>query len=221
MAKSLIDVSDALYDYLLSVSLRETPELGALREETRQHSLHRMQISADQGQFMRFLAELIEAKDAIEVGTFTGFSALSVALSLPDDGKLICCDISDEYTSVGRPYWERAGVAHKIDLRLGPALATLDGLLEQGGSGQFDMIFIDADKSNYMHYYERSLKLLRVGGLLLIDNVLWGGSVIKESDHSEDTLAIRALNKALHSDERVSLSLVPIGDGVTLLRKRG
>ena len=220
MANRTIDLTDRLYDYLLKVSLREPPLLAELRAETAKLPDAVMQISPEQGQFMALLVQLIGARRAIEVGTFTGYSALCVASALPARGKLIACDISEEYTSVGRPYWERAGVASKIDLRLGPALDTLRSLLADGAAGSFDFAFIDADKKEYDGYYEAILELLRPGGLVAIDNVLWGGAVADSRKRDADTVAIRALNKKLHDDERVSLSLLPIGDGVTLARKR-
>jgi len=220
MANRTIDLTDRLYDYLLKVSLREPPLLAELRAETAKLPDAVMQISPEQGQFMALLVQLIGARRAIEVGTFTGYSALCVASALPARGKLIACDISKEYTSVGRPYWERAGVAGKIDLRLGPALDTLRSLLAEGAAGSFDFAFIDADKKEYDGYYEAILELLRPGGLVAIDNVLWGGAVADSRKRDADTVAIRALNKKLHDDERVSLSLLPVGDGLTLARKR-
>jgi predicted O-methyltransferase YrrM len=220
MANRTIDLTDRLYDYLLKVSLREPPLLAELRAETAKLPDAVMQISPEQGQFMALLVELIGARRAIEVGTFTGYSALCVASALPARGKLIACDISEDYTSVGRPYWERAGVAGKIDLRLGPALDTLRSLLADGAAASFDFAFIDADKKEYDGYYEAILELLRPGGLVAIDNVLWGGAVADSRKRDADTVAIRALNKKLRDDERVSLSLLPIGDGLTLARKR-
>lgn len=220
MSNRTIDLTDDLYDYLLQVSLREPPLLARLREATKAVPFAAMQISPEQGQFMRLLVELIGARRTLEVGTYTGYSALSVALSLPPDGQVVACDISDEYTAVGRPYWAEAGVAEKIDLRLGPAAETLDALIAEGGAGRFDFAFIDADKTNYLKYYEQALVLVRQGGLIAIDNVLWNGAVVDFADESDDTLAIRALNAKLADDARVSLSLVPIGDGLTLARKR-
>lgn len=220
MSNRTIDLTDDLYDYLLQVSLREPPLLARLREATKAVPFAAMQISPEQGQFMRLLVELIGARRTLEVGTYTGYSALSVALSLPPDGQVVACDISDEYTAVGRPYWAEAGVAEKIDLRLGPAAETLDALIAEGGAGRFDFAFIDADKTNYLKYYEQALVLVRQGGLIAIDNVLWNGAVVDLADESDDTLAIRALNAKLADDARVSLSLVPIGDGLTLARKR-
>jgi len=220
MSNRTIDLTDRLYDYLLKVSLRESPLLAELRAETAKLPMAGMQISPEQGQFMALLAELIGARRALEVGTFTGYSSLVVALAMPADGKLVACDVSEEFTAIARRYWARAGVAAKIDLRLAPALDTLGKLLADGGAGTFDLAFIDADKKEYDGYYEAVLKLLRPGGLLLIDNVLWDGAVADPKKRDSDTLAIRALNKKLHDDKRISLSLIPIGDGLTLARKR-
>jgi O-methyltransferase len=168
---------------------------------------------------MHLLAGVIGARRALEIGTFTGYSSLCVASALPADGKLICCDVSEEYTSIARNYWRRAGLESKIELRLGPAVATLDALIE-AKVPEFDFVFIDADKTNYSNYYERALKLLRTGGLIAIDNVLWGGNVADPADNDEDTVAIRALNDKVRADERVTLSMIPLGDGLTLARKR-
>jgi predicted O-methyltransferase YrrM len=214
-----ISVDDRLYDYILANSLRESALLKALREETAKLPQAMMQISPEQGQFMALLVQLIGARRTIEVGTFTGYSSLVVALALPSDGHVIACDVSEEFTSVARRYWAKAGVAGKIDLRLAPALGTLDKLLADGEAGHFDFAFIDADKPNYLGYYERCLKLLRTGGLMAIDNVLWSGEVANPAITDANTKAIRALNKHVHKDTRVSMSLVPIGDGLTLLRK--
>jgi caffeoyl-CoA O-methyltransferase len=221
MSSRTIAVTDALYDYLLQVSLREPPVLRRLREFTRRRPHANMQISPEQGQFMALLVEMIGAKRAIEVGTFTGYSSISVALALPPRGRLICCDVSEDYTTIARRFWREAGVEHKIELRLAPAKKTLDGLLKAGQAGKFDFAFIDADKENYGAYYERALKLLRPGGVIAVDNVLWGGSVIDPADQSADTKAIRAFNRKVRKDKRVSISLVPIGDGLMLARKRG
>jgi predicted O-methyltransferase YrrM len=180
----------------------------------------KLQISPEQGQLMALLVELIGAKKTFEVGTFTGYSALAVALALPPGGKIVACDISEEWTAVARRYWREAGVERKMDLRIAPALQTLDGLLKDGQAGKFDFGFIDADKPNYDGYYERGLKLLRKGGLLAIDNVLWGGSVIDKTDRDESTRCIRALNRKIRNDERVSVSMLAVGDGLTLARKR-
>ncbi len=220
MSSRVLDMTESLYGYVLANSLREPPVLARLREETAKLPMAGMQIGPDQGQFMRLLVELIGARRAVEVGTFTGYSSLSVALALPADGTLVACDISEEYTAIARRYWAEAGVTERIDLRLGPALETLDGLIADGGTGAYDFAFIDADKTNYDGYYERCLTLLRPGGLIAIDNVLWGGAVVDDSDQTADTLAIRALNAKIHKDERVSISLATVGDGLMLARKR-
>jgi caffeoyl-CoA O-methyltransferase len=180
-----------------------------------------MQISAEQGQFMALLIHLLSARRTLEIGVFTGYSSLAVALALPDDGRIIACDISDEWTSIARRYWREAGVERKIDLRLGPALKTLDDLIAQGQGGRFDFAFIDADKGNYANYYERALVLVRSGGLIAVDNVLWDGKVIDTKVNDPDTRAIRAFNETLHHDERVWLSMLPIRDGLTLACKKG
>jgi predicted O-methyltransferase YrrM len=219
MANRTLDLTDQLYDYLLRVSLREPAILAELRAETAKLPGAGMQIGPEQGQFMALLVELIGAKRTLEVGTFTGYSALAVALALPPEGRVTACDVSEEYTRVARRYWAKAGVEHKVELKLGPALDTLGTLLAGGAAGSFDFAFIDADKNNYDGYYEQALQLLRPGGLIAIDNVLWGGDVVDPKKRDPDTLAIRALNEKLKSDERVSISLVPIGDGLTLARK--
>ncbi len=219
MARRTLDLDDRLYDYLMKVGVRESDLLKELRAETSKLSGAGMQIGPDQGAFMHLIAGLIGAKRALEVGTFTGYSSICVASALPADGKLICCDVSEEYTSVARNYWRRAGLESRIELRLGPAVATLDALIEAKVPA-FDFVFIDADKSNYGNYYERALKLLRSGGLIAIDNVLWGGDVADPNKHDEDTDAIRALNDKVRADERVTLSMIPLGDGLTLARKR-
>ena len=220
MSNRTIVMNDGLYDYLLAVSLREPPLLKRLREETAKHPRATMQISPEQGQFMQLLVKLMGARRCIEVGVFTGYSSLCVALALPVDGKLLACDVSEEFTAMARRYWKEAGVEAKIELRLAPALETLDVRLKAGEAASYDCAFIDADKSNYAGYYERILKLLRPGGLILVDNVLWSGAVIDKKDKSEDTVAIRAFNEALRKDERVDISVLPVGDGLTLARKR-
>ncbi|HEY3644497.1 MAG TPA: class I SAM-dependent methyltransferase [Gammaproteobacteria bacterium] len=220
MSNRTISMTDGLYGYLLDTSLRESPLLQRLRDETAAHPQARMQISPEQGQFMQLLAKLTGARRCIEVGVFTGYSSLAVALALPADGRILACDVSEEFTSVARRYWKEAGVAGKIELVLAPAIETLDLHLKAGEAGSYDLAFIDADKANYAEYYERILKLLRPGGLVLVDNVLWSGRVLDADDRSEDTAAIRAFNKKLHQDERVDLSMLPIGDGLTLARKR-
>ncbi|HLP91510.1 MAG TPA: class I SAM-dependent methyltransferase [Nostocaceae cyanobacterium] len=219
MSKKTIGLEQTLYDYILSVSLREPEILKRLREETHQHPLSQMQIAPDQGQFMAFLVKLLGAKKTLEVGVFTGYSSLVVALALPADGKVVACDVSEEFTSIARRYWQEAGVADKIDLHIAPALATLDSLLAAGEAGSFDFAFIDADKNNYVNYYERSLQLIRPGGLIVIDNVLWSGRVADTQDTDKRTQTIRTLNQTLHQDSRITLSLVPIGDGLTLAMK--
>ncbi|GAB3788815.1 class I SAM-dependent methyltransferase [Dyella agri] len=219
MSNRSLNLDDTLYGYLLAHSLREHPEQIALREATRNHPRAGMQISPEQGQFMALLVKLLGARRTIEIGVFTGYSALSVALALPDDGRILACDISDEYTGIGRSYWNRAGVAHKIELRLAPALQTLDEELAAGASGRYDFAFIDADKTGYADYYERCLQLLRPGGLIAIDNVLWSGAVAQPA-RDDDTRSLQALNQRLHDDERIDLSMLPVGDGLTLARKR-
>ena len=220
MSNRTIDLTDTLYDYLLSVSLRETDLQRRLREETATLSMARMQISPEQGQFMALIARLVGARRCLEVGVFTGYSSLAVALALPEDGRIVACDVSEEWTSVARRYWAAAGVADRIDLRLAPAIDTLDALIEAGGAGTYDLAFIDADKPAYLAYYERVLVLLRPGGLVMTDNTLWSGRVADPEVGDADTVALRHYNEYLHRDSRVDLSLVPIGDGLTLARKR-
>jgi predicted O-methyltransferase YrrM len=220
MSRTTLPLDDRLYGYLLSVSLREPDVLRRLREETARHPQAEMQIAPEQGQFMGLLARLLEARKCLEVGVFTGYSALAVALALPFDGRLVACDVSEEYTSIARRYWQEAGVDQLIRLHLGPALGTLDRLLGDGEGGTFDFAFIDADKPNYSGYFERTLALLRPGGLVAVDNVLWSGKVADPAVRDPDVDAIRALNEALLTDERIDLSLLPIGDGLTLARKR-
>jgi len=220
MSNRTIAMNDALYNYLLGASLRESALLKRLRDETAKHPRATMQISPEQGQFMQLLTKLMGARRCIEVGVFTGYSSLCVALVLPKDGHILACDVSEEFTAVARRYWKEAGVDAKIDLKLAPALETLDARLKAGEAASYDLAFIDADKSNYGGYYERILKLLRPGGLILVDNVLWSGAVIDKNDKSEDTTAIRAFNEMLRKDERVDLSMLPVGDGLTLARKR-
>ena len=210
----------SLHDYLLSVSLREPDLLQQLRHETASHPMSQMQIAPEQGQFMALLVQLIGAKKTLEIGVFTGYSSLAVALALPPDGKLVACDVSDEYTAIAQRYWKLAGVADKIDLRIAPALETLDQLLAEGQANTFDFAFIDADKSNYDNYYERLLQLVRKGGLIAIDNVLWSGQVADPTVQDTRTNAIRSLNDKLHQDDRISLSLLAIADGLTLALKK-
>jgi caffeoyl-CoA O-methyltransferase len=211
---------DHTYHYLLDKGVREPDVARRLREETQQLPNAAMQIGADQGQFMHLFIQAIGATKTLEVGVFTGYSALWVALGLPDDGRIVACDISEEYTSVGKRYWKEAGVDSKIDLRLGPALETLDGLLQGGEAGSFDFAFIDADKANYEQYYERALQLLRPLGLIAIDNTIWSGRVADESEQDADTVAIRNLNEKLSRDDRVTLSMLTVGDGLTLAMKK-
>ena len=220
MSNKTFTLGDTLYDYLLSVSLREDPLLRRLREETAQDSMSVMQIAPEQGQLMALLVQLMGARRALEIGVYTGYSALCIAGALPADGRLVACDISEPWTAVAQRYWREADVIGKIDLRLAPALDTLDQLLQAGETGAFDFAFIDADKENYLAYYERVLELLRPGGLIAIDNTLWSGSVIDPSCQDTDTRAIRAFNTTLHADPRVHISLVPIADGLTFALKR-
>lgn len=219
MTNKTITLTDALYEYLLRVSLREPEVLRRLREETARMADANMQIAPEQGQFMGLLARLTGARRALEIGTFTGYSALSVALQLPADGRLIACDISTEWTAVARRYFEAAGVADRIELRIAPALQTLDDLLACGAAGSIDMVFIDADKENYLHYYERALRLLRTGGLIVVDNVLWDGKVADPAASDSATAALRAFNARLRTDERVMLSMLAVADGITLALK--
>ena len=216
-----LPIDDTLYRYVLAHSAREHPAQAALREATRTHRHAGMQIGADQGALLALLVKLIGARRTLEIGTFTGYSALAVALALPADGRVLACDISDEYTRVGRPFWRQAGVEDRIELVLGPALATLDARLAQGEAGAYDLAFIDADKAGYAAYYERCLQLVRPGGLIAIDNTLWGGSVAKPAAADDaDTRALQAVNERLHRDERVDLALLTVGDGLTLARRR-
>jgi predicted O-methyltransferase YrrM len=219
MAKTFL-ADDRLYDYVLSSSLREPELLRRLREETASHPRAIMQIAPDQGQLFGLLIQLLQAKKALEIGVFTGYSSLCVALALPDDGKLVACDISEEYTSVARRYWKEAGVAHKIDLEIGPAADTLRRLLDEGQEGTFDFAFIDADKTGYDTYYELALRLLRRGGLIALDNVLFHGGLIDPAVQDNDTVALRELNRKLLADERVTISMLSISDGITLALKR-
>lgn len=220
MSNRTLGLSDELYDYLLAASLREPEILAELRRETMAMPQRSMQIAPEQAQFMALLVRLTGARRILEIGTFTGYSALAMALALQADGRIIACDVSEEWTAVARSYWQRAGVGERIELRLAPALETLDHLIEGGGGGSFDLAFIDADKTRYLDYYERSLTLLRPGGLVAVDNTLWGGSVADPDKTDADTAALRAFNAVLRDDRRIDLSLVPIGDGLTLARKR-
>lgn len=221
MTRKTIVFDDNLYRYFRDISVREPAVLRRLREETAGLSGAQMQIAPEQGQFMQLLVKLTGARRIVEIGTYTGASALWMALGLAGDGRIECCDRSEEWTAVARRYWEEAGVDELIRLHLAPAVETLRAMLARGEAGRFDMAFIDADKTNYTVYYEQCLELLRPGGLILFDNTLWGGSVADPDNRSEDTEAIRALNRTLFEDLRVDISLVPIGDGLTLARKHG
>ncbi len=220
MSNRTLQLTDAVYDYLLAHSLKETPVQQQLRKETAGMEKSVMQIAPEQGQFMAFLIKLIAARKVIEIGVYTGYSSLAVALALPDDGKLVACDINREWTDVAQRYWKQAKVDHKIELNLAPADETLQKLLEQGQQTSFDFVFIDADKTGYDHYYEKALQLVRVGGLIVIDNTLWGGDVVDVQVQDEDTVAIRKLNKKLVDDKRVDVCMLPVADGLTLLRKK-
>lgn len=220
MTNRSISLTDSLYQYLLSSSLREPDLLRELRAETAADPQARMQIAPEQGQFMALLVRLIGARRCLEVGVFTGYSSLAVALALPDNGRIVACDVSERWTSVARRYWAAAGVEHRIDLRLAPALETLEALLVAGEAGRFDFAFLDADKENYLRYYELALELVRPGGLIVADNTLWSGRLADPSNTEATAVALRAFNERLHRDERVDLSLIPVGDGLTLARKR-
>ena len=219
MSARTIAMTDKLYDYMLDVSLREPEVMTALRAETAKHPMGRMQISPEHAQFMQMLVKILGAKKCIEVGTFTGYSALAVALALPKKGKLVCLDISDEYTSIGKPFWDQAGVAKKIDLRIGPAKKSLNKMIKKGESGKYDFAFIDADKGGYPDYFERCLKLLKTGGVIACDNIFMNGDVVDGRKRGGNAVAMHAFNELLKNDKRVDLSLIPIGDGLTLARK--
>jgi len=219
MSNTTFGLSDEVRRYLISTSVREPEVLGRLREETAGLPLAMMQISPEQGQFMALLVKMLRARRCLEVGTFTGYSALWVALALPPDGRLTACDVSAEWTSIGQRYWQEAGVASKIALHLAPALETLDRLIAQGEEGQYDFAFIDADKGNYWNYYERAVRLLRPGGLIAVDNTLWGGRVADAEDRDATVSVIRDFNRRVSQDQRVVVSMLPLGDGVTLIWK--
>ena len=220
MSTGILNYTRDLRDYLWDKGINEHPALKELRIETAELPESMMQICPEQGALMGNLIRMISAKRTIEVGTFTGYSALVVALALPKDGEVIACDVSEEWTAIGKEKWEQAGVSHKIDLRLGPAVDTLNELIQQGQKSSFDFAFIDADKVNYTAYYEKCLQLITTGGVIAIDNVLWGGSVLDGKRNDEDTKAIRELNDFVALDERVNISMIPIGDGVTLVVKK-
>jgi caffeoyl-CoA O-methyltransferase len=215
----MLPASDALFDYIVRVGAREHPVLRRCREETARQPFWQMQIGPDQGAAMALIAQLMGAKRYLEIGTFTGYSALAVALALPEDGKAVCCDVSKDYTDQARGYWEEAGVASRIELRLGPAVENLDRMMD-AGEPPFDFVFIDADKPRYEDYYERALKLVRTGGLIALDNMLWSGHVAQPEKDDEHTVAIRALNRKIHDDPRVDMAMLALGDGVMLARKR-
>lgn len=220
MTNRTLNLDDDLYRYLLDVSLRETPLLKRLRDETAQLANAQWQIAPEQGQFMALLVRLTGARRIIEVGTFTGYSALCMAQAMPDDGRMICCDIPGDYNATAERYWREAGLAERIEQRLAPALDSLAALEAEGRAGSFELIFIDADKANYPAYFEHALRLLRQGGLILFDNTLWSGRVLEQNPDSADTRAIQALNRMLKDDARIDLSLLPLGDGLSLCRKR-
>jgi predicted O-methyltransferase YrrM len=220
MSNRTLPLNDGLYQYLLNHSVQEPEILVALRQETASLPLAEMQIAPEQGQLMALLVQLLGVKKALEVGVFTGYSALRVALAMPADGRLVACDINPEYTAIAQRYWAAAGVSDRIDLRLGPALDTLNHLIEAGEANQFDFAFIDADKANYSNYYERVLQLVRPGGLVVIDNVLWSGRVADPAVQDSRTKALRQFNQRLYQDDLIVLSLVPIADGLTLALKK-
>lgn len=219
MSRTHTLITDEMAEYIRLISLREPDVLRKQRESTDSHPQATMQTAPEQGQFLHLAARLVNAKKTLEVGVFLGYSSTCVAMALPPDGKIIACDVSEEYTARARRTWREAGVESKIDLRIAPAIQTLDALIAEGQAGTFDFAFIDADKTNYANYYERALVLMRRGGLIVIDNVLWHGAVIDPAKHDADTEAIRAFNLKLRGDTRVSLSLVPLGDGLTLACK--
>ena len=221
MSNKTFFLSDELYEYILGVSLREDDVLRKLREKTAKLPQHAMQIAPEQGQFMAMLVRMLGAERTLDIGVFTGYSSLVVARALPEHGQVIACDVSEEWTAIARRHWKKANVGHKIRLHIAPALETLDTLLADGHGGTFDFAFIDADKVNYEHYYERCLGLVRMGGVIAVDNVLWNGEVMNAHSEDEDTQAIRDFNEKLHNDRRIDLSLVPIADGLTLARKTG
>jgi predicted O-methyltransferase YrrM len=220
VSNTSVVLTDELQQYMVDVGVREPAILARLREETSVLPMHQMQIAPEQGAFMALLVEVMGAERCLELGTFTGYSSLAVALVLPPDGRIVCCDVSKEWTDIARRYWREAGVEDRVDLRLGPALETLDAMLAAGEANSYDFAFIDARKEEYDGYYERTLRLLRPGGLMAIDNIFQGGDVVDATDDSPDTVAVRALNEKIRRDERVSISLVPIADGLTLARKR-
>lgn len=212
-------LTEPLQNYIRRVGMREDADLAALREETAKHPRAQMQISPEQGHFMALLVRLLGARRCLEVGVFTGYSAMVVAKAMGRAGKVVALDVSEEFTNIGRRHWAKAGIAERIDLRLRPAAESLKAMVEASEGESFDFVFIDADKANYDEYYEYALKLLRRGGLIAIDNVLWSGSVVDSTDQSADTVAIRAINQKIHDDVRVDATLLPVGDGLTLALK--
>ena len=220
MSNKTLPLDDVLYEYLLTISLREPDVLERLREETTRDSMSNMQSAPEQGQFMALLVQLTGARKCLEIGVYTGYSTLWVAQALPHDGRVVACDTSEEWTAIARRYWQEADVTDRVDLRLAPALDTLDSLIDADEAGSFDFAFIDADKGNYRNYYERVLRLLRPGGLVVIDNTLWSGSVADPENQDSDTVAIRQLNAFIHQDTRVEMSLLPVADGLTLALKK-
>ena len=220
MSSTTLTMTEPLHQYLCSTGLREPSVLEELRKVTARNPFYFMQISPEQGQLMALLAKMTNARKTIDIGVFTGYSALAVALALPDDGSIIACDISEDYTRTAREFWAKAGVEDKIDLRLAPATETLQQLLDQQQANTFDMAFIDADKTGYDDYYEQCLQLVRPGGLILIDNTLWNGRVADKASNDEDTVAIRTLNSKIHQDHRVDMTMLPVSDGLTIAIKR-
>jgi O-methyltransferase len=220
VSRRTIRLDDRTFEYLLAHSLREPPALAQLRAETASHPKANMQIAPEQGQFMQVLVRLMGARRAIEVGVFTGYSSLAVMLAMPPDGRLLALDVSPAYTAVARRHWQAAGVADRVELVIGPAKETLDARIAAGESGQYDFAFVDADKTGYLDYYERLLVLLRPGGLIVVDNTLWSGEVANPGNREEDTVALREFNDWLHKDPRIDLALLPVGDGLTLARRR-
>jgi predicted O-methyltransferase YrrM len=216
-----LNLTPKLYDYMLDISLREHPAMEALRTHTSTMQLAAMQVAPEQAQFMQFLLRLIRAKNVLELGTFTGYSALAMALALPEDGRLITCDVSKEWTDNAHPFWKEAGQEHKIQLRIGQALDTLHQLIDEGFSQQFDFIFIDADKTNYLNYYELALKLVNPKGLIAIDNIFWDGLVIDPEETGPQTREIRKLNEHIKNDQRVEVSVLAIADGLFLVQPKG
>ena len=220
MSTRTLQLDNRLYEYLLRVSLRESDVMRRLREETAKMPFAGLQVSPEQGQFMSFLVEALGVVNALEVGVFTGYSSLAVATALPENGRLVACDVNDDWTRIARRYWREAGVEHKVELRLGSGVETLEALSREGKDGTFDFAFIDADKESYVDYYERCLSLVRRGGVIAFDNVLWNGAVADPSEQGTATVALRRLNDLLTNDARVTLAMLPIGDGLTLVRRR-